>query len=53
MLLAQGVPSRVVMDVVGHSQIGVTMKTYTHVMPSLGDEAAAAIDRALDVATEK
>ena len=43
----QGVPSCVVMDVLGHSQIAVTLNTYTHVMPSLVDEAAEAMDRAL------
>lgn len=47
LLLMQGVPSRVVMDVLGHSQIAVTLNTYTHVMPSLVDEAADAMDRAL------
>lgn len=41
------VPSRVVMDVLGHSQIAVTLNTYTHVMPSLIDEAADAMDCAL------
>jgi integrase len=47
LLLAQGVAPRVVMDVLGHSQMGVTMNTYSHVMPSLVDAAAAAVDRAL------
>jgi integrase len=47
LLLAQGVAPRVVMDVLGHSQISVTMNTYTHVAPSLVDAAAAAVDRAL------
>ena len=47
LLLMQGVPSCVVMDVLGHSQIAVTLNTYTHVMPSLVDEAAKAMDRAL------
>ncbi|MBO0728543.1 MAG: site-specific integrase [Acidimicrobiaceae bacterium] len=47
LLLAQGVAPRVVMDVLWHSQIGVTMNTYSHVMPSLLDAAAAAVDRAL------
>ena len=35
------------MDVLGHSQISVTLNTYTHVIPALVDEAAAAMDRAL------
>jgi hypothetical protein len=47
LLLLQGVPSRVVMDVLGHSQIAVTLNACTHVMPTLVDEAAEAMDRAL------
>lgn len=47
LLLAKGVAPRVVMDVLGHSQISVTLNTYTHVIPALVDEAAAAMDRAL------
>ncbi len=39
-LLAQGVPARVVMEMLGHSQISVTMNTYTHVLPALQQEAA-------------
>ena len=47
LLLAQGVPARVVMDVLGHSQIAITMDLYSHVMPTALREAADAIDRAL------
>jgi integrase len=47
LLLAQGVPPRVVMDVLGHSQIAITMDLYSHVMPTALREAADAIDRAL------
>ncbi|MGH7882923.1 MAG: tyrosine-type recombinase/integrase, partial [Candidatus Dormibacteraceae bacterium] len=47
LLLAEGVAARVVMDVLGHSQISTTQNIYQHVMPSLVDDAAAAIDRAL------
>jgi integrase len=49
LLLAQGVPPRVVMEVLGHSQLGITMNLYSHVMPSALREAADAIDRALGV----
>jgi integrase len=42
----QGVPPRVVMDLVGHSNIGTTMNIYSHVVRSLRKEAAAAADRA-------
>lgn len=32
LLLAQGVPPRVVMDILGHSTIKLTMDTYSHVL---------------------
>jgi integrase len=47
LLLAQGVPPRVIMDTLGHSSIRLTMNTYSHVLPELRDEAAAAMERAL------
>lgn len=40
LLLAQGVSARVVMEVLGHSQIALTMNTYTHVLPELKRDAA-------------
>lgn len=40
LLLAQGVPARVVMEVLGHATIAVTMNTYSHVLPELQREAA-------------
>jgi integrase len=39
-LLAQGLSARVVMEWLGHSQIGVTMNTYAHVMPAAKEDAA-------------
>jgi integrase len=47
LLLAQGVPLRVVMEVLGHSRIAVTSDIYTHVVPSLLGDAADAMDAAL------
>ena len=47
LLLAQGVPPRAVMDVLGHSQLSITMDLYSHVMPSALRDAAVAMDRAL------
>jgi integrase len=43
-LLASGIPARAIMEVLGHSEIGVTMNTYAHVLPQLRVEAADAID---------
>src|SRR5579872_4400634 len=36
-------PPRAIMEVLGHAEIGVTMNTYTHVLPELREEAADAI----------
>ena len=47
LLLAQHVPMRVVMEILGHSQIALTMDTYSHVMPVLRNEAAGLMDAIL------
>jgi integrase len=39
LMLAQGVAIRVVMEVLGHSSICLTADTYSHVMPSLVQDA--------------
>ncbi|MGD0946780.1 MAG: site-specific integrase [Candidatus Binatia bacterium] len=49
LLLAQGVHPRVVMEILGHSQISVTMNTYSHVMPTLLRDAADKMDAILAV----
>lgn len=46
-LLAQGVPARVVMEILGHSQISITLNTYTHVDTSLTRVAADKMGGAL------
>jgi integrase len=47
LLLTQGVHQRVVMDLLGHSQIAITMNLYSHVVPALRKEAAEQMDAAL------
>ena len=47
LLLAQGVHERSIMEILGHSQISLTMDTYSHVMPSLLDDAAGKMDQIL------
>lgn len=44
LLLAQGVNPRVVMETLGHSQVSLTLNTYSHVLPALQRDAAARID---------
>jgi len=47
LLLEQGVQPRVVMETLGHSQINLTLDTYSHVLPALQREAADRMDAAL------
>lgn len=46
-LIAQGVPPRTVMDILGHSQISLTMNTYAHVMPAMKEDAIGLMDSIL------
>jgi integrase len=46
LLLAQGIDQRVVMEILGHSQISMTSR-YAHVVPQLMTDAAERIGRAL------
>lgn len=47
LLLSRGVSPRMVMDILGHSQIAVTMNIYGHVIPAMQHEAAGHMDAAL------
>jgi integrase len=47
LLLEKGVPARVVMEILGHSQISLTLGTYSHVAPVLQQEAADRMSSAL------
>jgi integrase len=47
LLLTQQVPARVVMEILGQSQISVTMDIYAHVMPAAARQAADLMDAAL------
>jgi integrase len=47
MLLVQGVPARVVMEILGHSDISLTMNTYSHVIPGLRQDAAGRMEELL------
>ncbi|MEX0678892.1 MAG: site-specific integrase [Pirellulales bacterium] len=44
LLLAAGVHPKVVQERLGHSQIGITLDTYSHVVPTMQLEAAAKLD---------
>ena len=49
LLLVQGAHPRVVMEILGHSQISMTMDTYAQVMPELQRDAANRIDAILAI----
>jgi integrase len=49
LLLAEGVNPRVVMEILGHSQVSLTLNTYSHVIPSLGRDAADRLQSLLGV----
>jgi integrase len=47
LLLSQGVHPKVVQERLGHSQISVTLDTYSHMLPTLQVEAAGKLDSLL------
>ncbi len=40
MLLSRGVHPKFVQELLGHATIAITLDTYSHVLPGLGDAAA-------------
>jgi len=48
LLLVQGISPRVVMEVLGHSEIALTMNAYSHVVPELQREAAQRMQTILE-----
>lgn len=46
-LLEEGVPMRVVSELLGHSSTRITEDVYSHVTARLAEESAKALDRAL------
>ena len=44
LMLLQGVHPKIVSERLGHASIGITLDTYSHVLPSMQTEAAAAFD---------
>ena len=46
-LLKQGVHPKIVSERLGHSNIGITLDTYSHVLPGMQEDAVAAFDSIL------
>jgi len=53
LLLTQGVHPKIVQETLGHSQIGLTLDTYSHVVPGLQQDAARTIDVLLTAESEE
>ena len=47
LLLRQGVNPKFVQELLGHGDVSLTLNVYSHVLPSLGDQTATAMDDAL------
>jgi integrase len=45
--LIQGVHPKVVSDMLGHGTVGLTLDTYSHLLPAMHQQAAAAMDAIL------
>jgi integrase len=46
-LLTSGVHPKVVSEAMGHSSVAFTMDTYQHVLPTMGEQVASAIEKTL------
>ncbi len=47
LMLAAGVPVKVVSEMLGHANVSVTLSVYAHVMPGMAEEAGAALSASL------
>jgi integrase len=47
LLLGSGVHPKLVQELMGHATIAMTLDTYSHFMPSMGDQTARAMEEAL------
>jgi integrase len=48
LLLGKGVHPKFVQELLGHANIAITLDTYSHVIPSMGDATARAMENALE-----
>ncbi|MBA4115215.1 MAG: tyrosine-type recombinase/integrase [Rubrobacter sp.] len=46
-LLSRGVHPKLVQELLGHKNISITLDTYSHVLPGMGDAAAGEMDDAM------
>jgi integrase len=48
LLLGKGVHPKLVQELLGHATIAITLDTYSHVLPGMGDQTANAMESALE-----
>jgi integrase len=42
-MLLKGVPAKIVSEMLGHASVAITLDVYSHVLPSMQADAAAAM----------
>jgi integrase len=47
LLLGRGINPKIVSEMLGHASVGITLDTYSHVLPDMQEQAAAQMDAAL------
>jgi integrase len=47
LLLSKNVHPKIVQEMLGHATVAITLDTYSHILPGMGDQAAAALEDAL------
>ena len=47
LLLSKGVHPKFVQELLGHATISITLDTYSHVIPAMGDQTKKAMEEAL------
>jgi len=52
-MLKSNIHPKIVSERLGHSRVALTMDTYSHIIPGMQEEAAAAIDAAFGTALDK
>ena len=52
-MLANGIHPKVASERLGHSKIGITLDLYSHVLPSMQEDAAERVDEALQAAINR
>jgi integrase len=45
LMLCEGVHIKLVQELLGHATVSITLDTYSHLLPGMGDETACAMDR--------